>query len=128
MPTFDFGQTFDEAMMAPIMAEVRDKLVDVMIRKCPVDTGATLRGENGTVDRRETLTPLAEGPGGVDEAIGGQLLGYSIVVGAGPPGNPSEKYVLYLQLGTSKMAPRPLLPTEDEVLAVLQEVFGERNG
>jgi hypothetical protein len=126
MVTLDFAETFNDTVMIPKLVEARDKLVDIMIRKCPVKTGATLRGEDGIVETHEPMMPLtdAEDHGEGESSMGGQVLGYTIIVGAGPPGNPSEKYAVYLQCGTSKMAPRPLLPTEDEVVAVLQEVFG----
>jgi hypothetical protein len=107
--TLDFSETFNEPLMETVCREIKDELVFIMRGRCPVLTGRLLWSEGGF--------------------IGGSVIGNVVTVGAGQLSGPEiagtgdSSYAYYLQTGTKYMAPRPLLPTETEVVQVLQEVF-----
>jgi hypothetical protein len=138
---FDFSETFNESLMATVRREIMEGLLDIMRAKCPVRTGRLLWSEGGAaagglfmggqmVKGQEVVVGagLKDGPPIADLPMSERGIKRWRAIATmrrrpTPRVSGDSSYAYWLQVGTKWMAPRPLLPTEDEVVQVLQEVF-----
>lgn len=142
---FDFSKSFNETLMQTVRREIKEKLVDIMRAKCPVRTGRLLWSEGGMVGGQVSFgkhivrgwtvlvgAGLKDGPPIADFPMSERALKHwrskaTMRRRPTPRTSGDSTYAYYLQVGTKYMAPRPLLPTEGEVVQVLQEVFSSHS-